>query len=219
MALILKKNQSTDLVSDKGTPVLNLTIGANWGMISKTGDSKAAGFFNRVASALGAGETVKTAVDLDLSMVFVNGKGEMVDMCYYGNKRLFSGAVQHSGDDLVGDDEQNEDDNELIKFDGMKVPFDVSTVYVVLNSFRHQMFDEIPYIGISFYEGLVNKGSKGLRFAEARVEKEKEAAGKECCILAKIVRTGKGWNVTPLFDYTSDTNLRDLARTAILKHG
>lgn len=218
MALILTKNQSADLVSDKGTPVFDMSVGVNWDMINNAGNSKAAGFLGKVFSAVGAGDVVKTAVDLDLSMVFVNDKKQIVDTCYFGNKRLFNGAVQHTGDDLTGDDEQDDNDNEIIKFQGLKIPFDVKTVFIVLNSFRHQMFDAIPYIGINFYEGLVNKGSKGLRFAEFSMTNDKAFAGKECCILAKLVRTGKGWACEVLGDCTTDRTLRELSDTAVRKH-
>lgn len=218
MALVLKKNVTVDLNSEKGTPVFDMSVGVNWGMINKAGNSKAAGFLGKVFSSVGASDVVKQAVDLDLSMVFVDDKKQIVDTCYFGKKRLFNDAVVHTGDDLTGDDEQDDSDNEIIKFKGMKIPFEVKTVFVVLNSFRHQMFDEIPYIGINFYEGLVNLSDKGLRFAEFSMTNDKAFAGKECCILARIDRTGKGWACTVLGDCTDDKTLRELSATAVRKH-
>lgn len=218
MALVLKKNETADLSGDKGTPVFNMSVGVNWGMISSLGNSQAAGFLGRVLNKVGASNAVQTAVDLDLSMVFVDDNKQIVDICYFGNKQLFSGAIKHSGDDRVGDSEKNDSDNEVIKMEGLKIPFNVKHVFVVLNSYTHQKFDEIPYIGINFYEGLTDRTGKGLRFAEFEMTNDKSFAGKECCILARIDRTGKGFSCTVLADCTDDRTLRDLAATAVRKH-
>lgn len=218
MAIVLSKNVTTDLTSNSGTPVLKMSVGVNWGMINKAGTSKAAGLFSKMASIVGAGAVVKEAVDLDLSMVFVDGNKQIVDICYFGKKNLFGGGVAHTGDDRTGDDEQDDSDNEIIKLDGLKIPMNVTTVFVVLNSFRHHPFDQIPYVGINFYEGLVDLSDKGLRFAEFSMTNDKSFAGKECCILARIDRTGKGFSCTILGDCTADTTLRGLADTAVTKH-
>ena len=216
--LILAKNKTEDLVTSTGTPVLDFSCGCNWGMINSLGSSKAAGFLGKVFGSVGAGDVVKKAVDLDLSMVFVDGKKQIVDICYFGKKRLWNGAVNHTGDDLTGDEEQDDSDNEIIQFKGLNIPPDVQHVFVVLNSFRHQKFDEIPYIGINFYEGLVNLSDKGLRFAEFSMTNDKSFANKECCILARLDRTLKGFSCTILGDCTDDTTLRALADTAVKKH-
>lgn len=215
--LILQKNQTTDLVSDKGTPVLDMSVGVNWGMINSLGTSKVAGIFGNIANKIGAGSAVKTAVDLDLSVVFVDGNKQIVDILYFGKKNCFHGAAIHTGDDLTGDEEADDQDNEIVQLKGLKIPANVQHAFVVLNSFRHQKFDEIPYIGINFYEGLVNLSDKGLRFAEFSMTNDKHFAGKECCILARIDRTLKGFSCTVLGDCTDDTTLRALADTAVRK--
>lgn len=216
--LILQKNQTSDLISDKGTPILNMSVGVNWGMINSLGQSKAAGFLGKLASAVGVENAVKTAVDLDLSMVFVDKDGAIIDTCYFGNKRLWNGAINHTGDDRTGDGEQDDSDNEIIHFRGLQIPSEVQQVFVVLNSYTHQKFDEIPYIGINFYEGIVNMSDKGLRFAEFSMTNDKNFAGKECCILARLDRTLKGFSCTIVGDCTEDKTLRALAATAVAKY-
>ena len=216
--LVLQKNTATDLVSDKGTPVLDMSVGVNWGMINSLGTSKAAGIFGKLAEVVGVSSTVKTAVDLDLSVVFVDGNKQIVDILYFGKKKCFNGAAIHTGDDLTGDDEQDDSDNEIVQLKGLQIPSNVQHAFVVLNSFRHQKFDEIPYIGINFYEGLVNLSDKGLRFAEFSMTNDKNFAGKECCILARIDRTLKGFSCTVLGECTADTTLRALAETAVKNH-
>lgn len=216
--LVLQKNTAADLVSDKGTPILDMSVGVNWGMINSLGTSKTAGFLGKLASAVGVETAVKTAVDLDLSVVFVDGNKQILDILYFGKKNCFSGAAIHTGDDLTGDDEADDQDNEIVQLKGLKIPSNVQHAFVVLNSFRHQKFDEIPYIGINFYEGLVNLSDKGLRFAEFSMTNDKNFAGKECCILARIDRTLKGFSCTVLGECTADTTLRALAETAVKNH-
>lgn len=216
--LMLKKNESATLAKENGTPVLKMSVGVNWGMINKTGSSKASSFLSKLASAVGASDAVMEAVDLDLSMIFVDDKGQHMETCYFGNKRCFNSAIVHTGDDRTGDSDQNDQDNEIIKFDGLKMPANFKTAFVVLNSYTHQKFDQIPYIGINFYDGLVNLSDKGLRFAEFSMTNDKMFAGKECCILAKITRTLKGYDCEVLGECTADRTLRDLERTCITKH-
>lgn len=218
MSLVLKKNETVQLKSNSGTPVINMSVGVNWGMINSLGNSKPAGFLSKVLGKVGADSAVKTAVDLDLSMVFVDGNKKIIDICYFAKKNLFNGAVKHSGDDRTGDSEKDDDDNEIIKLEGLKVPMDVKHIFVVLNSYTHQKFDEIPYIGINFYEGLAELNGKSMRFAEFSMTNDKAFADKECCILARIDRTGNGFECTVLGDCTADRTLRDLANTAISKH-
>lgn len=47
---------------------------------------------------------------------------------------------------------------------------------------------------------------------------DKNFAGKECCILARIDRTLKGFSCTVLGECTADTTLRALAETAVKNH-
>ncbi|MCS5737104.1 TerD family protein, partial [Herbiconiux daphne] len=163
MAIILKKGEETVLVNDKGMPVLNLTVGANWGKINRLGSAPKAGFIDRLIGNVAKVTGQLEDVDLDLSLLFFNGSKEFVEKCYFGNKTLFGGAVSHTGDDLTGDDEVDEADNERIKFKGAVIPMTVQTVFVVLNSYRHQNFGEIPFVGFSIYDGLYGLGDKAPR--------------------------------------------------------
>ncbi|MCS5736733.1 TerD family protein, partial [Herbiconiux daphne] len=103
MAIILNKGETTAVTKkDSDTPVINLTCGASWGKIAKLGQTKAAGFLGKLLGKVGAADVVYEDVDLDLSLVFFDKSKTCIGTCYFGNKNVFSGAVLHSGDDLVG---------------------------------------------------------------------------------------------------------------------
>lgn len=212
--LALNKNESTRLVSEKGTPVIDISFGANWGKINRAGKSAAAGLFGRLASKIGVGDAVLEDVDLDLSLIMVDNKGDIYDTVYFNNLKSKDQSVTHTGDDRAGDDEDDGIDNEIISIKGASVHPSVVSMFAVLNNFSHQKFDEIPYMGLSVYEGFVKNG-KGLRIAEFRLSDNKQFKGKESIVLARLDKTNSGWEVTVIGECTDDTSLPTLSRTAI----
>ncbi|QMV48297.1 tellurium resistance protein [Proteus phage Vb_PmiP-P59] len=212
--LVLNKNETTRLLNEKGTPVIDISFGVNWGKINRAGTSKASGLLVKALSFVGAEKAILEDVDLDLSLILADSDKKKVDTVYFGKLRSSCGSVTHTGDDRSGDDEDDGMDNEIITIKGLKVPSNVKHMYAVLNSYSHQKFDEIPYIGINIYDGLVKDG-KGMKIAEFNMENDKKFAGKECAILARLDRTGSGWEVTVIGENTTDKTLTDLTRTVL----
>lgn len=213
MSVILSKGQACILTkANSETPVINVTCGASWGKISKLGNSAVGGFFSKALAKVGVAETVLEDVDLDLSVVCLDQTGQLIDVCYFAAKKLFNGAILHSGDDLVGSDASDGTaDNERIKVEGMKVPSSVAHMFMVVNSFRHQKFDAIPFIQISLYDGLFGLSQKAPRLLEFALHNDKAFAGAEAAIMARISRTPKGFEVTAIGKPTSDRTIRELA--------
>lgn len=211
MSIVLNKGETVSVnKKDSDVPVVNLTVGAAWGKIARLGTSKAAGFISKFLGNVGAADTVYEDVDLDLSLIFFDDKKNYVDTCYFGNKRLFDGAVFHSGDDLVGSDESDGSDNERIQIQGVKIPAKVATIFVVLNSYRHHKFDEIPYIGFALYDGLYSLGAKANRLIESTIHNDSTFKGSEAAIMARIDRTAKGFTVTSIGKPTNDRSISEL---------
>jgi len=106
MAINLQKGQKVDLT--KGNPGLsNLIVGLGWDTNKYDG-----GFdFDLDASAFLLGDSGKVAADSD----FV----------FYGNLKHSSGCVEHTGDNLTG---EGEGDDEVIKVDLAKVPASISKI-------------------------------------------------------------------------------------------
>lgn len=137
----LSKGGRINLSKDENGNSLDVIFfGANWGMIRS-------GMF---------GLGTKTAVDLDASVILLDAQGNHVNTVYFGNKS--APGIQHSGDDLVGDADGDDGmDNETIAVQLSRIDDRVEHVFFVLNSYRNQKFDKIPYIGIRIYTSPNNR--------------------------------------------------------------
>lgn len=125
MAVSLTKGQKVDLT--KGNPGLtNLLIGLGWDTNKYDGGAD----FDLDASAFLCGENGKVSVD--------------ADFIFYGNLKHSSGSVEHTGDNLTG---EGDGDDEVIKVDLSKVPANVNkisfTVTIYEAETRHQNFGQV----------------------------------------------------------------------------
>lgn len=125
MAVSLTKGQKVDLT--KGNPGLSkLIVGLGWDTNKYDGGAD----FDLDASAFLCGDNGKVLSDSDF--------------IFYGNLKHSSGAVEHTGDNLTG---EGDGDDEVIKVDLSKVPANISkigftvTIYEAEN--RHQNFGQV----------------------------------------------------------------------------
>lgn len=100
--------------------------------------------------------------DLDAMALMLKADGKVLsdnNMVFYGNLEDPSKSVKHSGDnrtgagdDLVGDTNGDDGmDNETISVELDRIRPEVEYVAFILNSYRHQRFDKIPYMGLRIY--------------------------------------------------------------------
>ena len=125
MAVNLMKGQKVDLT--KGNPSLSkLLIGLGWDTNKYDGGAD----FDLDASAFLCGENGKVLADSDF--------------IFYSNLKHSSGAVEHTGDNLTG---EGEGDDEVIKVDLSLVPANISkiafTVTIYEAESRHQNFGQV----------------------------------------------------------------------------
>lgn len=141
----LSKGGRVNLSKDEnGNKLSKVFFGVNWGAI------KSRGF-------LGFGGGTE-AVDLDASVVLMDENKRKLETVYFGYKDSSDRAIHHSGDDLVGDTNGDDGkDNETISVDLDKVRSSVHFVAFILNSYKHQEFDEIPYMGMRIYTTADNR--------------------------------------------------------------
>lgn len=139
MSVNLSKGGRISLSKDSnGEKLSKLFFGANWGAMQSKG-------------FLGFGGGTE-AVDLDASVITMSKNKEVIDTVYFGHKNSNDGSIHHSGDDLVGDTDGDDGmDNETISVELNKVDSDVEYVAFILNSYRNQKFDKIPYMGLRIY--------------------------------------------------------------------
>src|SRR4051794_15856302 len=124
MAINLQKGQRVDLT--KTNPGLSkIMVGLGWDPV-KTGGG---GFFG---SLFGGGNSSAT-VDCDASVMLLGANDKLQnnnDVVYFGNLKSRDGSVQHSGDNLTGD---GDGDDEQILVDLSKVPATIQKLVFVVN--------------------------------------------------------------------------------------
>lgn len=177
----LSKGGRINLSKDEsGNSLDKIFFGSNWGMIRK---------------AMGL---IKEAVDLDSSVILLDGQGNKVDIVYFGHKN--APGVHHYGDDLTGDADGDDGmDNETVEITLSEIEPRVEHVFFVLNSYRHHKFDKIPYIGIRIYTSPNNKPKERISdpvtiLAQYSLkDMASEFQGKESVILGEAYRRNGEW--------------------------
>jgi tellurium resistance protein TerZ len=197
---------STISLEKKGKKLEQVCIGLNWGVIKRIETSSFLGLFKT--------ETVHTvAVDLDGSASMFAADGEYVDTVYYKKLTSDDGAVRHSGDDLVGDRQGNDDrDNEVIQINLAAINPRVHSVFLYVNSFKQQDFARIPYATIRLFEGTAQHLESVI--ATFNVASEPRFQGYTSMIMGKLIRTASGaWQCLAIGEPIKAKNIAETIET------
>ena len=187
------KKGSTISLEKKGVPLSSVCFGLNWGAIQRTGVSKFL-FGN-------------TTVDLDGSVTQMSG-GKHVDTVSFMKLSSTDGSIRHSGDDRTGDVDGDDGlDNEVIRINLSKVNPKVDTIWIYLNSYKHQNFAEIPFSKIRVYEGIPSKIKDVL--ATFDLSSKPEFASYVSMIMGKLVRNGGTWTFEALGEPIPAKNIQE----------
>ena len=149
MAISLKKGQKVDLT--KGNPGLSkLLIGLGWDTNKYDGGSD---------------------FDLDASAFLLGANGKVrkdEDFIFYGNLDSPDGSVHHTGDNLTG---EGEGDDEVLTIDFTKVPADVDKIAITVTIYeaqvRKQNFGQVSnaYVRVARMANAQDmQGTEVLRF-------------------------------------------------------
>lgn len=169
----LTKKSKINLSKEANT-LSKIHFGVNWGM--KESNSK--GF---LGSLFGSSSS-KEAVDLDASITCFSGPH--IDTVYFARRsNMF---LQHSGDDLTGDEEKDDEDNETITANLDRAPNHLEEFYLYVNSYSGERFDEIPYASVRIYEGNVNNPTNVI--ASFNLSHDESFKGAKTIILGKVYR-------------------------------
>ena len=168
MAISLYKGQKVDLT--KGNPGLSrLLIGLGW----DTNKYKGGADFDLDAAAFLLGSDGKVTNDMD----FV----------FYNNLKHYSGAVTHTGDNLTG---EGEGDDEVIKVDLSKVPPIISkitfTVTIHEAEQRRQNFGQVSNAYIHILDEANNKEL-------IRYDLGEDFSVETAVVVGEIFRSGQDW--------------------------
>ncbi len=206
MAINLTKGQKINLQKDNGEKLEKFCVEVSWGAIE-----------TEKKGLLWTTKKVED-VDLDLSCVLLNEKGEWKDHVYspeyngflkrenfpLGKLTTQDYALTHSGDDL-GKGGGN-DFREVITVDLTKVDKEIDKMFFFLNIYlnRGQNFDfsQIPFAKISMFEGTPNKVQKEhLKFDVVTDESYKN---KRALIMGKLYKRNDEWKFDAIGDATDD---------------
>lgn len=136
MTISLSKGQKISL--QKEAPGLtNLLVGLGWDPVKKKG------FFGSFSSG---------SIDLDASVITIDGNKNVEEYVYYGKLKSRDGSIVHDGDNLTG---EGEGDDETINIDLTRIPQSVQHIVVTVNSFTGQTFNDVD----NAFCRLVNKSN------------------------------------------------------------
>ncbi|MDD5268428.1 MAG: TerD family protein [Methylococcales bacterium] len=163
--------------------------------LSKGGNvnlSKEAPGLNKIVVGLGwdARATDGAAFDLDASAFLVKLDGKVrtdSDFCFYNNKIVADGAVQHAGDNTTG---AGEGDDETIKVELSKIPADLDKVVFAVTiheaETRKQNFGQVNH---AFIRVVNEEGGQEI----ARYDLSEDASIETSMIFGEIYRIGADW--------------------------
>jgi tellurium resistance protein TerD len=167
---------------------VSLTKGSNVNL------SKEAPGLNKIAVGLGwdARATDGAAFDLDASVFLVKLDGKVrsdSDFCFYNNKVVGDGAVQHMGDNTTG---AGEGDDETVKVELSKVPAELDKIVFSVTihdaEARKQNFGQVSHA----YIRIINEDG-GAEIA--RYDLSEDASIETAMIFGEIYRVGSEWKL------------------------
>lgn len=173
MTISLQKNQGIDLRKPDGSTLSKVTMGLGWD-VAKV---KKGGFFGGDKLVDGP------AVDLDASAIAYDANKNAREIIYFGALRAFGGAITHTGDNVTG---EGDGDDEQIKVDLSRLPADIAYVAFTVNSYRGQPFSTIENAFCRIVDDATNK-----ELAKIDLSAKGNHLG---VVMAVLVRQGNGWS-------------------------
>ncbi len=199
MGVNLQKGQKVNLKKSDGQALSRIRIGLGWDPVKQ---EKKGGLFGSIFGGSAPD------IDCDASVLVckggrLSGKGDIV---YFGNLKHPSGAIVHTGDNLTGD---GEGDDEQILVDLTAVPQDYDKLVFVVNIYdcdsRKQDFGMIANAFIRICDERT-----GEEFC--RYNLSESYAGMTAMIFGEIYRHNGEWKFNAIGQGTTDTGLSALAR-------
>jgi tellurium resistance protein TerZ len=183
MSVNLTKGQQVSLTKRGGGGLTVVRMGLGWDAVKKRGL-----FGSRSQS-----------IDLDASALLFDGAANLVDAVYFGQLRSRDGSVQHTGDNLTG---EGEGDDESVLVDLTRVPATVTQIVFTVNSFTGQDFSQIE----NAYCRLVDETTD-----DELARYQLTGSGRHNAqIMAKVSRAGGGWTMTAIGAIASGQTFQDL---------
>ena len=131
-------------------------------------------------------------MDLDASAIMFDSSGKDVDTVYYGRLLSHDGSVQHSGDNLTG---EGDGDDEVITVNLRSVSANIKTIVFVITSYSGQKFNEVKNVFARVSDGVSGQETVRYNLAESS-----DATG---LVIAKLTRADNGWDFTAIGEFVT----------------
>ena len=199
MGVNLQKGQKVNLKKADGQALSRIRVGLGWDPVEQ---EKKGGLFGAIFGGSAPD------IDCDASVIVCQG-GRLAsrdDVVYFGNLKHSSGAIRHTGDNLTG---EGEGDDEQILVDLTAVPAAYDKLVFVVNIYdcqsRKQDFGMIANAFIRICDE--NTGEEFCRY-----NLSESYAGMTAMIFGEIYRYNGEWKFNAIGQGTTDTGLSALAR-------
>ena len=206
----------TKSAEPEGEPLKTVKVGLSWGPIElkehKYIPESNPGFFGKLLGKKpteGHYEDVVVGhkdVDLDSSVCIYDSSKTLLETVYFGHKNSNDRSIRHLGDDMTGSDHHGEgSDNETIIIDLSKTSATTKHLVIILNSYRHDKFDQLPYAEMRIYND--NKV-----FADYKIANNPEFYDKEALVLGVFTKSDSGlWSFRAVGTSTNERSVQEIA--------
>ncbi len=177
MAINLEKGQKINLQKADGSSLQKVVLGVGWDV------AKSKGF---LGFGGGAGN-----IDLDASCILFDDNKQVLDVVYFGQLRSKDGSIVHSGDNLTG---EGDGDDEQITVSLPQLPANVKSLVFTVSSFRGQTFEKVE----NAFCRLVDQSS-GQEVAKYSLSTQ---GAHTALIIAKIYRHNNEWKMHAIGEST-----------------
>ena len=193
MSISLQKGQKISLTKDNSS-LDKIILGLGWDQVSKSG-----GVFFSVF-------TEKVNIDCDATVMLLQN-GKMVDkkdLVYFGNLKHYTSSVIHTGDNLTG---KGEGDDEQIVVELKKIPEKYDSIVIVVNIFRaKERKQHFGMIKNAFIRLVDTKTNEEI----CRYNLTDDYSGSTALIFGEVYRHNGEWKFNPIGQGTIDDGMGEL---------
>ncbi|WP_336929585.1 TerD family protein [Acinetobacter tandoii] len=190
MGINLEKGQKISLQKADGSSLQQIFLGVGWDV------AKSKGFFGFGG---GSGD-----IDLDASVILFDDNKQVLDVVYFGQLQSKDGSIQHSGDNLTG---AGEGDDEVIRVNLNQIPAQVKSLVFTVSSFRGQTFEKVE----NAFCRLVDQSNK-QEIASYKLSSQGAHTG---LIIAKIYRHNDVWKMHAIGENVHGRTFQDIVPYAL----
>ncbi|GAA0122703.1 MAG: TerD family protein [Clostridium argentinense] len=196
MSVNLQKGQKVSLTKDNPT-LSKIVVGLGWDAAERKSGGLLGGLFGKTPAN----------IDCDASVFMLNQNGQLVgnkSVIYFGNLKSTCGGVVHTGDNLTGD---GDGDDEQIIVELNKISPNIHRLLFTVNIYdcirRHQDFGMIKN---AFIRVVDVKSRKEL----IRYNLSDDYSGRTSLMVGELYRHNGEWKFSAIGEGTNDTGLQDI---------